>query len=143
MAKKSKPTCDDHGHKAGERQPLSVELRHANAKQPVSAARLCGEPRNRPSAKVVATADFGRRLVAVLAALTSDPPSKRPLRHSRSKSEVGWREAQREESCDDRNPTSGDRDRRGGWHRQGDDAGPAGGWGAGAPGGSRAWGARR
>ena len=34
-----------NGHKAGERQPLSFELRHANAKQPVSAARLCCEPR--------------------------------------------------------------------------------------------------
>jgi hypothetical protein len=27
-----------------ERQPLSFELRHANAKQPASAARLCCEP---------------------------------------------------------------------------------------------------
>jgi hypothetical protein len=42
---KGKPTRDDQGHKAGERQPLSFELRHANAKQPVSAARLCCEPR--------------------------------------------------------------------------------------------------
>jgi hypothetical protein len=33
VAKKGKPTRDDHGHKAGERQPLSFELRHANAKQ--------------------------------------------------------------------------------------------------------------
>jgi hypothetical protein len=38
------------GHKIpsgffGERQPLSFELRHAHAKQPVSAVRLCCEPR--------------------------------------------------------------------------------------------------
>ena len=45
VAKKGKPTRDDHGHKAGERQPLSFELRHANAKQPAGAARLCCQPR--------------------------------------------------------------------------------------------------
>ena len=53
------------------------------------------------------------KAVSFLACFQAPSPARSP-----SKFELGWRPAKREEPRDERNPTSSDRDRCGGWHRQ-------------------------